>query len=554
MRDKLLNIYNNTLNKWKGLDKVQQRRLVMATAGLVVALGVTIFFAVRPTWVILESNLDFTTSSEIRQLLDDAGIPHRVSQGGRVIEIREQDHSDAMIEVRTNASAFTMGDRFLLQNVLDEINMSTSEDTRQEMFRRAQENQLAEDLTSIQGIEDANVTLVLADTRSAFLGTAESSASIILTTSRQLTQQESLQLASNIANSVESLSIENVTITDQNLQNIFNGAAAGDERFGANNSEQDARLQQTLLMEHRVMSIFSPFFSDVRVSANVVINMTETTTVARVFENPSDTGEGFITESERLEETATGTAPAMPEPGVAANEGGFPFNLMGGAQGDTEATRTAVTETRVYNEINTTTISPSGALNHAESNLAVLLSNDIFVHQSTFEQQGILPEGVIGDDTMTWDMIILSNQNPIPLLIDADLVSAASNATGIPEESITVMAFGNLIFIDAPQVPIDFYSIILFVILVVLLALLIYGLIRSRKTEEIIDVEPELSVEDLLVSTRIEEAQIEQETQSLQEIAYSIDSEVKQQIDKFVHEKPEAVAQLIRSWMNEGWE
>ena len=61
------------------------------------------------------------------------------------------------------------------------------------------------------------------------------------------------------------------------------------------------------------------------------------------------------------------------------------------------------------------------------------------------------------------------------------------------------------------------------------------------------EVETELSVESLLEATA--EAQ-----EALEDIGYNEKSEVRIMIEKFVDENPDAVAQLLRNWLNEDWE
>ena len=58
----------------------------------------------------------------------------------------------------------------------------------------------------------------------------------------------------------------------------------------------------------------------------------------------------------------------------------------------------------------------------------------------------------------------------------------------------------------------------------------------------------ELSVESLLETTK----QAEQE--DLEDIGYNEKSEIRVLIEKFVDENPEAVASLLRNWLNEEWE
>ena len=88
----------------------------------------------------------------------------------------------------------------------------------------------------------------------------------------------------------------------------------------------------------------------------------------------------------------------------------------------------------------------------------------------------------------------------------------------------------------------------LMIILTVLIAgLLIFVIIRGTSPVEVTELEPELSVEDLLATTQ------DEEKQNLDEIELSEKSETRIMIEKFVDENPEAVAMLLRNWINDEW-
>ena len=87
----------------------------------------------------------------------------------------------------------------------------------------------------------------------------------------------------------------------------------------------------------------------------------------------------------------------------------------------------------------------------------------------------------------------------------------------------------------------------LMIILAVLIgALLIFVIIRGTSPVKVTETEPELSVEDLLATTKENE-------ENLEEIELSDKSETRKMIEKFVDENPEAVAMLLRNWINEDW-
>ena len=81
---------------------------------------------------------------------------------------------------------------------------------------------------------------------------------------------------------------------------------------------------------------------------------------------------------------------------------------------------------------------------------------------------------------------------------------------------------------------------------VLLLAFLLYVVFRGMAPVEVTEMEPELSVEQLLATTK--------ENQTLEEVEFSERSETRIMIEKFFEENPEAVALLLRNWLNEDWE
>ena len=94
----------------------------------------------------------------------------------------------------------------------------------------------------------------------------------------------------------------------------------------------------------------------------------------------------------------------------------------------------------------------------------------------------------------------------------------------------------------------DFVSNILpIIIAVVILLLLGFMVWRSLKPIEVNEVEPELSVDELLSATREQQGPVE-------DIDLEEKSETRKAIEKFVDENPEAAALLLRNWLNDEWE
>ena len=149
---------------------------------------------------------------------------------------------------------------------------------------------------------------------------------------------------------------------------------------------------------------------------------------------------------------------------------------------------------------------------------------------------------------MSWDEFKSQNSQPVLLEVDENWIDSISKGTGIDAENISVMAYQRPYFEDAPGGALlknaTFWLQI--VLAIVILGLLAFVVIRSARPLTVEEKEPELSVEEMLASTREKQAAVD-------DIDVQEKSETRKAIEKFVDENPEAVALLLRNWLNEGW-
>ena len=150
------------------------------------------------------------------------------------------------------------------------------------------------------------------------------------------------------------------------------------------------------------------------------------------------------------------------------------------------------------------------------------------------------------EDT-TFEEFKADNSARVKTEVDEDFYQLVANATGFPVENISIITYEVPVFqysSGSGRTAADYFQILLAVLI---FALLGYVVFRSTRKEQVQELEPELSVESLLASTREQENDME-------DIAYSEKSEARVLIERFVDEKPEAVASLLRNWLNEDWD
>ena len=183
-----------------------------------------------------------------------------------------------------------------------------------------------------------------------------------------------------------------------------------------------------------------------------------------------------------------------------------------------------------------------GSIVKENSTLAVSFIRNRIYNENEVEELGLL-EGT------TWEQFKIDNAASIAQQVDDTWLDFLSAGTGVPRNNISVIAYEVPFFEDAPASnvvnTVTFWLQI--ALAAIILGLLAFVVIRSARPLTVEETEPELSVEEMLATAR-------ENQPSVEEIIENEKSETRKAIEKFVDENPEAVALLLRNWLNEGWE
>jgi flagellar M-ring protein FliF len=283
----------------------------------------------------------------------------------------------------------------------------------------------------------------------------------------------------------------------------------------------------------------------VAVSTNLVYLDELISTEERIFDAPIADMEGGLPLTERtLRASAQGNQTAF-EPGAIPQMAVIP-TYPGGGVGEMRATQDERETSFALNEVFRVMHSiPNSYIRDRSSITVNLFDFEIHCQESMQNQNG-------GNFTQ-YDWYEHQRNTPRALITEDEEAMQASirlvsTATGIPVENISVERWRVPHFVDYYPEPRPWHQIIPFIILALLLLLLAIVAIKRTQPDEEDEIEPELSVEDLLVSTQMEEAL---EDEQLEPIGYEESNEAKLKIDAFIEEKPEAAASLLRHWLNE---
>jgi flagellar M-ring protein FliF len=236
--------------------------------------------------------------------------------------------------------------------------------------------------------------------------------------------------------------------------------------------------------------------------------------------------------------TQEGNSGASGVPGTDSNDEDITYDIT------TDENSSSSYELHKYeyavNQIIETTTLDRGRIEYDDSTLGIVART-----YNVYEEEQVRSEGLLAD--ITWEQFKEQNRDNVQLEVPDELYELVSNATGFKQENISIVAYRVPQFIDAEETSskgfTDYLPIILAVVIFALFAFVVF---KSTRPVEVLESEPELSVEALLSSTK--------ESQPVEDIDLNDKSDTRKAIEKFVDENPEAVALLLRNWLDDDWD
>lgn len=530
MPEFITKLKQRVLDLWKEMDKTQKKRVYIISAILIAALAASIVFATRTDYVPLIRSTNATDISEMTKILDDQNIKYKLDKNNSTILINSKDNNNAQVALVQGGypkSGMTFEDAFSL------IKINTTESDKQKLWKHYDESTLSTKLKLLaDNIEEASVTISKPDDSPYVIlddsNKGKASANVIVKPKSELNSKQIQGIVMMVASSVEGLDPKNVTVLDNNL-NILN-SETGDDILNAASSQYDMKLKTQKTLENSVYNLFNKVqldsFDNIRVVANPVLDFDKLRTQTNDITNGTGMdGGAVISSKETKENLVNGNVSGVPGTDtnpVTSNSPSYP----NGSSGNSTYEKTTKENNYEYQRIQKDEEKALGALDADKSSMTVALY---------------------------YGRRVKDDANITQVFID-QLKSDVSKATGIPSANISVNKYKM-----APEVveqkPISetvkelvstygFFALIL----LLFIGLMIVAMPRkkNKKEPELVPAAETAAGSNLMMP--------EGEIEKVEEIDMEERSEVKQQIEKFVKQKPEAVAQLLRNWLSDDWE
>ena len=184
-----------------------------AVFGSVALLFFILHFATKPSYATLLTGLNPAQTGKITSTLSTQGIPYQIQGNGTAIAVISTDTAQARVAL---ASANLLTQNQPDFSLFDKSQLGASDFQQQVTYQRALEGQLAETIDNIQGVNGAQVQLVLPSAQQQLFADTNSktTAAVLLSGGSGLDAGQVRGIAQLVASSVQGLQINDVTITD----------------------------------------------------------------------------------------------------------------------------------------------------------------------------------------------------------------------------------------------------------------------------------------------------------------------------------------------------
>ncbi len=541
MMDQLIAMKDKIVAFWNKYTTRQKTVIICVVLAVFFALVLLFHFMTRPVYTHLATFSDAGLANTLSEALEGKNIKYEMdtdASGTTSFEVEQSDYSEAVLAMGANGIV----DKEMTWETALESDMTTSSLEKHTKITLALQSSIKENLLNFAGVQDATVIIDRPEDDKTFIAaTKEASVSVTLRLAegKEMERETATAMAYYLTNAVGNKTTDNIVIVDT-AGNLLYGAKTDNTLGGTVSGIDDykSKLQQTFAERTRKM-LLKAGYDDAEVSSMAIkFNMDQVEELITTYSVGEGQDQGYYSSS--YEYSSNGQSGSGGVPGTDSN--GEDTDYMLQYNGTTNSETILNKYNYLPNEDVQNIKREVGAVVPEESSIGIILTRYRKISEETLEEQGALND-------ISFDEYIEQNSQVNTLETPEDLLPLVAAATGIAENRISIRIQEKPVFEakeDTGLLAGGFTNYLMIILAVLIGALLIFVIIRGTSPVEVTELEPELSVEDLLATTREDE-------KGLEEIEMGEKSETRTMIEKFVDENPEAVAMLLRNWINEDW-
>ena len=506
MREKVKEIPEKFKVFWDKYTSKQKTIVIAIICVVLIAIGVVAWLASRPTWSKFQVFDSVDDANTMTKALDDQSITWKASSDGKTIYVHQDDMTNALYAMSDNG----LTDKGYTWDAAFDNSMSTTESEKDQKRVLALQSEIRQSLIQYKFIDDANVFINVPETTYTVLSsddaeTAKTSitASIELNDKNKdlLDDKTAETLAYWLANTVGT-DVKNVIINDTDGKCIYNGNTSdglGGVLTGGS-TEYCNKLRNTIA-DNVTTLLIRCGYDDAQVGTDgIQFDMNKIETLTKEYS--VDDGREYGYPTNLYTYSSKGASGNGGTPGTDSNDSDTDYvnNSSSGTSNtmDVQKLTDLLTNEKVQNIKQETP-----AIKLADSSLGIVVRK-----YTVYKEDDLKADGTL--DKTTWDQFISQNNKMSTTTVSTDEINLISAATGVSANKITVLAYNVPQFVSSTKSSNGISNYLMIILTVLIIALLIFVILRGASPLAAEDEEPELSVEQLLATTK--------ENQSLDDI------------------------------------
>jgi flagellar M-ring protein FliF len=427
---------------FSGLETRSQLTLI---GGLVAVIATFFFlysFASKPSYSTLASNLTPSDTGSAEKALAAAGVTYKTDSGGTQISVLASQLSQARVAL---AEKGVLNGGHVGFEIFDQSKLGATDFQQKVDYQRALEGEIARTIEQIQGVQTAQVQLVLPDDTLFADEQSKASAAVLVSGGSTLDSSTVRGIASLVASSVKGLASDKVTITDET------GALLWPTEGGAGSASAHTKLEADSLYASQVASQINALLTSTlgpgkaiaRVHADLNVDQT---TVDKVTYGKKSIALQQDLSQETLK--STGGANATLPAGTTTNTnaaGSYAAGANGAGGNSNYNHKTDQTTFGVDKTIQRSVVAP-GSVNKLD--VALVVDQSIPAAQVTQLQKSVASLAGITPargDTIAVSRIAFAKQEPATAAKESPVASLMANPLGLAKK--VLLGLGALIFL-----------------------------------------------------------------------------------------------------------
>ena len=220
---------------WAGLDTRSQLTLVGGIVGVLVTFYFLYGYATKQSYTTLATGLQPAQTGQSESALASAGIAYRVGSGGTELDVPSSQMSQARIAL---AGKGILGSSTNSFQAFNSSSLGTTDFQQQVQYQQALQQQIAQTIEQIQGVNSATVELVIPQDSLFADSQSKATAAVLVNGGSSLDSSTIAGMAHLVASSVKGLDPNDVSITDETGALLWPNSTSG-----TGGSTADAKLR-----------------------------------------------------------------------------------------------------------------------------------------------------------------------------------------------------------------------------------------------------------------------------------------------------------------------